>query len=448
MSHLNESEIESFILGRLTDADQRQVIGHLLEGCPSCRERLAGWSTVLFNAESLSEEALLEVDDRYDTAVDRAMSAALGEEPRWREEREQIALCVAALRASPKDLLTWEEAEALRGWPKVEALLQLSFEARYSDPDEMWRLAFLAKTAAESLRPEQYGQKLVVDIRARAWAELGNAYRITGQLDQAESALQQAHALLEEGTGDLLLLARVADLEASLRSSQRRLPEACELLDGVQQLYRQVGDLHLAGRALISKGINVHYQGSSREALGLFQEGFRLLDPNRDPGLIQSTRLSLLYAMVDCNHFQEAGRLLLESGLRQAFTEEPLNLLKLRWVEGKVLAGLGKLRRAELAFEEARVGFQNREQDYDAALVGLELAAVWLQQGKVRQVQELAHETLETFRDLGIQREAVRALDMLHQACRQERATVGLIQYVKRFLARLQQEPQLRFEMP
>jgi tetratricopeptide (TPR) repeat protein len=388
------------------------------------------------------------MDDRYDAAVDRAVIAALGEEPRWREEREQVALCLSALRASPQDLLTWEEAEALRGWPKVEALLQLSFEARYNDPNEMWRLAFLAKTAAESLRPEQYGHKLVADIRARAWAELGNAFRIKDQLSDAEDALQRANNLLEQGTGDLLLLARIADLEASLRRAQRRLPEACELLEGVYQLYRQLGDLHLAGRALVSKGINIHHTENPQEAVHLFKKGLELLDPRRDRRLINSTRLSLLYAMVDCGKFKEAGRLLLESGLRLAFSQEPLIFLKFRWIEGMVLAGLKKLRRAELAFEEARAGFQLRGQEYDAALVGLQLATVWLQQGKAQQVRELAQETLETFRDLGIEWEAVRALDMLHQACRQERATVGLIQHVTRFLTRLQQVPQLRFEMP
>ncbi len=151
---------------------------------------------------------------------------------------------------------------------------------------------------------------------------------------------------------------------------------------------------------------------------------------------------------MDCGACREAGALLLESGLRQALAGEPLSLIKVRWLEGKVFAGTGRAARAERAFQEARADFLAARQHYHAALVGLDLAEVWLDQGKAPEVRELAGEMLAIFRALGIHREAVRALDHLHRACRHQRATPATVRHVSRFLARLEQEPQLRFQMP
>src|SRR5206468_8394675 len=147
-----------------------------------------------------------------------------------------------------------------------------------------------------------------------------------------------------------------------------------------------------------------------------------------------------------CGEFKEAGRILLEGGLRCAFAEDPLSLLKLRWVEGKVLAGLGKLGRAERTFEQVREEFLFKEREYNAALVGLELAAVWLRQGKVAEVRELAEETYETLRDLGVPQEAFKAVLFLREACRRQAVTLDLLRKVHGFLVRLVWNPQLRFE--
>ncbi len=114
----------------------------------------------------------------------------------------------------------------------MEALLRLSFEERYRDPQRMLLLALAARLAAEELDPEGLGAGLVADFQARAWAEIGNAYRVNEQFDLAEAALGRSQALLEDGTGDILLLARLADIKASLRIDQRWLGEAIESARG------------------------------------------------------------------------------------------------------------------------------------------------------------------------------------------------------------------------
>src|SRR5262249_7593562 len=141
--------------------------------------------------------------------------------------------------------LTEEEAQELAGIPFLEALLELSFEERYRDPREMLRLALLAKVAADNLHWHGYDPLTIADYQARVWAELGTAYRVSDDLKQAEAAINMAGKRLEEGTGNLLLLARAADLQASLFTDQRKFSDALELLDVVAQLYQKVGDDHL-----------------------------------------------------------------------------------------------------------------------------------------------------------------------------------------------------------
>lgn len=83
---------------------------------------------------------------------------------------------------------------------------------------------------------------------------------------------------------------------------------------------------------------------------------------------------------------------------------------------------------------------------YEAALVALELAALWLRQGRAAEVRELAEEMYEIFEDLGIELEAARALRFVREASRLQAITVSMIERVRGFLERLPWHPGLRFE--
>lgn len=448
MSHLKETDAERWVAGELTPEESRRIVRHFLTGCRWCRARLASRADVLFHAEDLETGNGGSAPSDYEEVLDRAVARAHRYRSRHRQERARLERALEAGRnreMGGEGPAVAPEVLALTGWARVEALLRLSFEERYRDPQRMVLLALAACLAVKSVDVREHGPGPVADLLVRALAELANAYRVNDQFIFAESALAEAQSLLDEGTGDLSLLARVTNIKASLCRDQRRLGEALDLLEATHDLYRRIGDLHLAGRALISHGITLHYDGDPREAVRCLREGLEMIDSHRDPRLTNSTHLSILYAMADCGEFAEAGRLLLRSNLRQAFASEPLNLLKLRWVEGKILAGLGKLRRAERIFAEIREGFFLFRREYDAALVGLELAAAWLQQGKTAEVRDLAEETLEILRDLDVQPEAFKAALYLQEACRREVVTLGVLRNVHEFLVRLEWQPHLRF---
>ncbi len=63
---------------------------------------------------------------------------------------------------------------------------------------------------------------------------------------------------------------------------------------------------------------------------------------------------------------------------------------------------------------------------YDTALVTLELAALYIEEGRTSEVRDLAREMIEVFRAQDVHREALAALAVFHSAAVLETATVEL----------------------
>lgn len=413
MAHLTDDEVEGFLAGNLGNDQRSRLIHHLLKGCDICRSKLveAFPEVSSSDVEDPAEEWLQE---DYEQVIDRALATIPSHQSRWKREKKRLTQALSVLQTHSPSLrggsLDLEQVRKYRGRPLVEALLQLSLDARYQDLELMKRLASEARDVAESLTEADHDAEEIFDLQARAWAELANACRVNDELDQAETTLAKAYSLQQQGTGDLLLFGRLADIKASLRRSQRRIKEACALLEETHHLYFSLGEDHLAGRALVSHGICLRAGDHPQEAVQSLQAGLALLEPERDPQLVAVAHQALLDATVDCGDFRRAAEILMESGLRQAFASDPLNLLRLRWMEGKILAGLGKLSRAEEVLCQVRAEFQQRGLQYDAALAGLDLAEVWLSQGREEELHLLAEEMIDTFLELEIHPEAIKAL--------------------------------------
>lgn len=407
MGHLTEEEIAKLLTNRLQPDDQKRIVRHLLAGCGHCGRKLVEGAPGLMLERAAGGWSRQAVPG---SPRERALSAAVAVEARWRMEDERLNRSLELLRASPQahDAPTVQRLRGLRGAPLVKALLHRGFELRYTDRKAMKALACQAVQTAEGLRGEERAPALA-DLQAAAWAGLGNAYRLNDEFAEAEAAFRKARAQLRAGTGDLLLLARVADLEASLRIDQRRLPEACGLLDRVHRLYLQIGDPHLAGRALLSRATSTHYGGNPTRALPLMRQSLSLIDPERDSQLSAIGQLCLLDILIDRGELREAGRIALAGNLRQIFMAEPLALLKLRALEGRILAGIGKLSSAERALALTREEFLQRGHHYEAALVGLDLLPIMIQRGSHGRTRSTARELYGTFRDLGIHHEAAKA---------------------------------------
>lgn len=169
-------------------------------------------------------------------------------------ERQEAPLLVAELLAQ---LPGWQEElirrdPRLQTWGVGELLLRRADELAAHDPAEAARLAGLALATADQLAG-CHPEPVLQDLRARAWAALGEARRQAGQLRAAEEALRASAGCLAHGTGDLLVEARLLEFEAAVRLAQERRGEAAALLLQAASRYRSVNEPELLDRALVRR---------------------------------------------------------------------------------------------------------------------------------------------------------------------------------------------------
>jgi len=281
----------------------------------------------------------------------------------------------------------------------------------------MIQIAELALLGVDRLDSRRYGSGVVADLRARALGELANAHRVADDLFAAAESLKAAVAWARRGTGDPLVVARLADLNASLLSDQRRFAEAVEILDRVHRLFTELGEKHLAGRALISQGLFMGLNDEPRKAILRLSEGLALIDAEREPGLLISAFHSIITSLVECGLHRKARIVLWRTQWLYLEGRNRLNLLRLRWLKAKVYAGLEEHDRAETDFQKTRRGFKRVGKTYDAALVSLDLAMLWARQGKRAEAKVLAQELVVSFRRHGIAREATVAVLLARDWC-------------------------------
>jgi hypothetical protein len=442
LKHPSRKDLDRFLLGALPPGRLKRVTRHLMS-CAACFAYIGPSLEVMIAPEKVDHEEQIETGDLYDAALDRAYKKALDWTGTLRKQREQAAPVIADLvqgRRKFKDL-SEEEHDSLRGIPKVDLLLEEAKALRHEEPGKMIEAADLAKRAAMRLDPRVYGPQIVADTRARALAELANAYRTANQPAIGEVVMTKALHYLERGSGDLHLAARISELAASLACDQRHFPEAHELIDRAFLIYHQIGDGHMAGRALITKSHYLSCEGNAAEALIFVTEGFTLLDLKRDPGLGAAALQNTIHYAVDAGHLKKAQHHLWNAQNHRLLPDEEINRIKLRATSGEIFAGLGQLDRAEMAFRTAKADFEDLGLFYVAGITGIDLAAVWMRQGRVKEVKDLAEKLADDFLNLNIKREALAAVLVLREACRKDRVTIEGIAKIAAYLRDLDRRP-------
>ncbi|HSN89087.1 MAG TPA: hypothetical protein VL025_20145, partial [Thermoanaerobaculia bacterium] len=339
----------------------------------------------------------------YETAVAKAFRTALLHERQVRRERARVPEALELLRK--------EGALGLLAKPRLFgslaghwALLERAHELRYDDPVQMVDLARLALVVAEKLDPARHGgARIVADLCCRAAIELANAFRVADQLDEARGMLAEAAQWLQKGTGHGHLEVRWHDVQASFLADSRHFDAACEALDVVYTTQLQNGDSHLAGRALIKKGLFLNYKGDTAGAIPITRKGLSMIDGERDPTLLSSGVHNLARCYMDLGQFRSARALLGMNRRRYKESLGRVNELKLLWLQAQIDLGLGNRESAKEGFRAVKGGFSEAGLRFKEALVALELALVYADEGRAADARSLGTEAAEVFLSLGIE---------------------------------------------
>ena len=309
----------------------------------------------------------------------------------------------------------------------VRCLCHESERAAAADPAEATELAELALWVSE--RSERGGEHGRLRLLGYSWAFKANALRVSSKLAEANEAFFQAWQHWETGV-DLEGLSEwlMFSLEASLRRDERQFARALDLLD--RAMRSASGDVEAIAVILLQKEFVCEQMGDQAGARVALQKAAPFVEASTDARLLFALRFKTANNYCHMERYEEAAALLpqvRELGERLA---NALDLVKVEWLAARMAAGQGRREEAISKLVQVRQEFSVRGISYNAALSSLDLAVLYLEEGRTREVKELAREMAEIFKAQGIAREALAALTLFVEAAQKETATVELVRQV------------------
>lgn len=432
--HPERAVLESFLKDRLPEEGSWALQRHLVT-CPLCEERMLkllareGSSPAGTDGgfQSLQPRALAKMDLTFDDRRAAIRQERDEAQELWRELRDQELGRECCRIASDCRYQSRSLCELL----VEEARRTVLVEPRRAE-DELR----LALELAESLDPGQYGPGAVEAVQARAWAWLGNCLRVLADFRQAEQAFRMASLYFTQSWLDPLDEALILELKGSLRRGQRRFDDSVRLFDEAIALLRSIGELHLQGRVLVTKGLALQYKGDLYAAAECYRHSLDLLDGHEDPRAVVGCHFNLVSCLFDSGEVHEAAALIPEAWRRLEQDGSRHDRLRLHWLEGRVAAALGQTTEAEKIFLEVKETFVTDGIPFDVALASLDLAALYARTGRTAEVKRLAGEILPICRSCEVPQEALAALIVFQKAAEMEQLTLGVVEEVSTVLRR------------
>lgn len=333
-----------------------------------------------------------------------------------------------------------ETRPELQSWALAERLCEESAKAAAEEPARALELARLALTVAELAPADARWRSCLLGY---IHGFLGNALRVADERRAAEAAFAIAWRLWRAGGSAAqgpLSEWRLCDLEASLRHNLRQFEPALDLL----RRALAAAPAEARGRILLKLSSTLEAAGQDEAALAALEEATPLVDAAGDPRSRMGVRFNRAVSLCQLGRFAEAKAGLPE--LRKLIPRKSVDAERLRWLSGRVAAGLGQRTEARRCFERARREFAQRRSAYNAALVSLDLAILHLEDGRPAAVPALAEEMVWIFASQRVHREALAALRLFVDTAQAGRATADFARRMLAFLERARQDPQLRFE--
>ncbi|HEY2739993.1 MAG TPA: tetratricopeptide repeat protein [Thermoanaerobaculia bacterium] len=395
-------------------------------------------------ARTLQGAAALEAVAVFDATFDMLIQDL-------REEKARV--CRREAEALFKDLMKrpaaerWrlvEEQEVWRSWALAERTAFASAKLAAHDADAALDLARLAVRMAE-LTPG--GEAWRSRVGGICWGFFANAERVKGDFPASDQSFLQSDRLWKAGAvadpGLILDGTRLLDLKASLRRYQGRYEESLSLLAEALSACRSP---QAAGRILLQEAVTLEQMGDWQHAIEKLQQAEAQIDAHGDPRLLCVVNFSLGVNFCNAGRYVEAEEQLPKVRRLAIELGNGLDLLRCRWLQGTILAGQGNLAEAVADLEAVAGELVALVIAFDAAQACLDLAELYLRQGRTAEVKRLAGQIVAVFKAQGVHREALAAVILFQEAAEQERATVELARKLSEYLRRAQHNPDLHFE--
>jgi tetratricopeptide (TPR) repeat protein len=187
-------------------------------------------------------------------------------------------------------------------------------------------------------------------------------------------------------------------------------------------------------------------QEKPTQAIEAVTAALEAIPPDLEPRLYLYGRFNLAAYLMQSGQYERAADLIaIDEDLYRRFSE-PWLTLHLHWLQGRIAYGLGDFATAEKAYLKARQGFLQQGIGYDSAMISLDLALLYLREGRSEDVKTLAEEMLPIFQAQDVHREAIAALLLFQDAARRDELTVAAVTKLATYLKAARTDPTLRYQ--
>lgn len=398
---------------------------HLLKLCPSCETEYQAWRAERSSGRDprTALPLLPQVLERHRKDENRA---------RRRADREAEDLMELPFKTRVAKVE--RSYRRFRGTLLARRLLDESKERMTTDPAAAEELA---ETAAAVLMKTPAHPDLP-GLRALANVYRANVSRLAGRPDDARQRFETARSIIRsQNVTDLLIFAETDACEAILELELRDLPKAQELLKRSVSLYLLAGTREKAAHPLLTLGRLHNAAGDPLAAVEVTRGAVKIMNPTEEPRLFVFAHLNIALFLHEAGRHAEAMEALTEASEQARSFPDAYTQVRITWLEGKLAAALGDLDRAEKTFLEVRENLIARRQRYDAAMVSLDLALLYLRQNRTADLMTIAEEMHALFTAEEVLREALAALLVFQEAARKEQLTAEAVQKFLAVLKRL-----------
>lgn len=441
--HLTEEEWRNLVLGKLSRADERRGIRHLIADCLECQQNAAR-AFMEFPELLLSEDAAAR--DITIRQYVREFTATLVEVPERQIQLANEKVLAMGKVASLISMTPDERREAIRSqkyfqtFGLFERLLEFSRWAHRHDVRQAIELAELAHVVAESLDPKEFPDALRFDYQASALAHVANANRIAGEILAAEVALHSAWKRLAEGSGDRKEEALLHRHQANLYLELRRFDEAYASYLRAYNIYVEIDEPHLQGRTLVQESIAIGFL-EPEKGLALAEAALTLIDHEQEPRALLCARHQIIFCLNEMGRTEEAAIVLeMSRKLYKQFGDGP-TMARLHWIEARISLARGHLHEAELVLRQIWAQFEKAQVPIDLTLLTIDIVEVLVTQGKSEEAIMLIDRFYPALEDFHMHREGLAMWLLLRKAVAQQTFKENMFKEMGRYYYQAWREP-------
>ena len=262
-----------------------------------------------------------------------------------------------------------------------------------------------------------FGER-IHDLRALAWAWIGNAYRLALDFLAASGAFEQAEREWSKPRAkpDLSVLAHIFRRKGALRMVRREYAAATEDLDRSCSLFRQLDRPRDEALGLIQRAAVQIYADKLDNAVDDLREAARLIDEEEEKELALAIRGNLANALARAGNAKSAAEELHRARLLNQAIDDPLGAIKLDWIDGLISELRDDLQAAKRFYLASLAGFREAGEQRYFGITSVDLMVVYAKQDDWGNVMSLVAEAVPILGSQQLHDETLSAIRLLTKA--------------------------------